>query len=79
MYIKQEIITLLLESVIMRGKLATALGIGSPSVYKSLVKYKESPFKNSVFTKIAAINFLKQEGYTEEQILSVERPTNINN
>ncbi|MET3035852.1 hypothetical protein ABXT08_07120 [Chryseobacterium sp. NRRL B-14859] len=73
-YIKKEIIHRLEEDVKFRLGLAFALGIVDRAIYNFLKKYKEDPFPNSNLTKKAALEYFKNEGYDEDQVLTQEIP-----
>lgn len=73
-YLNPKIIESILSDTNFRLKLALALEIGERPVYNTAKKYMKEPFGNSTFTKMAAVKFFEQEGYSEEQILTTEQP-----
>lgn len=73
-YIQKEIIERLETDVRFRGGLAFALGVVDRAIYNFLLKYKEKPFANSNLTKKAALEYFKEQGYSEDEILTENIP-----
>lgn len=73
-YLKLEINRRILEDSNFRLGLALALGVGERAVSNAAKKYNDQPFGNSSLTKMAAVKFFEQEGYSSEDILTTEQP-----
>jgi len=73
-FLNPDIIQCIITDTNFRLKLALALEIGERPVYNTAKKYQMKPFGNSTFTKMAAVKFFEQEGYSIDEILTTEQP-----
>lgn len=73
-FLSPQIIECIITDTNFRLKLALALEIGERPVYNTAKKYKDKPFGNSTFTKMAAVKFFEQEGYSIDDILTTDQP-----
>lgn len=56
----------------LRHELAVEMEISERAVYNTIKRYLEEPLPNCSFTKLAAVNFFKSKGITEEEIFEAE-------
>ncbi|WP_300685490.1 hypothetical protein [Chryseobacterium sp.] len=73
-YIKNEMIQRLNKDGKLRIRLAAALEVSDRAVYDVVKKSQKKPIANSTFTKKAALDFFKMEGYEEDSFLTNEIP-----
>lgn len=74
-FINSDIINKLNDDIHLRTRLAASMHITERAIYNVVKKYLVEPVPNSSLTKISAINFFKEEGYTEEEIYYTQKPT----
>lgn len=73
-YIQPKIIKKLDEDGHLRTKLAVAMMVTERGVYNMVKRYIEKPAPNSNLTKKAVLEFFKTEGYSEDEILTKDKP-----
>lgn len=56
----------------LRHELAVEMEISERAVYNTIKRYLETPLPNCSLTKLAAVNFFKSKGITEEEIFEPE-------
>ena len=74
-YIQQIVINDLLKDVQLRMKLALVLNVTEQAVLKMAQRENLKENANSSLTKFAAILFLREQGYTDNQIFYIEQPS----
>ena len=73
-FIKKGIVQKLLDDVYFRMRLAIHVKLGERAVYNFAQKYLEDPIPDHHLTRKVAIDFFMEEGYSEEEILTTEKP-----
>lgn len=70
MYVKKILIERLIDDVKFRNRLADRLNLTERAVFNTAKRYLDEPKINCQFTKMAVIQFFKEEGYAEDSILT---------
>ena len=70
-FININLIKKLDEDSMLRHELAVSMMLSERAIYNTIRRYLQEPIPNCTLTKLAAVNFFKEKGYSDEEIFQV--------